>query len=50
MQEDPGRGNFAVSTNVKRPEHRINHHIRVPRIRLVGDNVEVVFILPIGGN
>ena len=25
----------------KEAEHRINHHIRVPQVRLVGDNVEV---------
>ena len=25
----------------KEPEHRINHFIRVPQVRLVGDNVEV---------
>ncbi len=24
----------------KEPEHRINEHIRVPEVRLVGDNVE----------
>ncbi|HVZ58053.1 MAG TPA: translation initiation factor IF-3 [Chitinophagaceae bacterium] len=24
----------------KEPEHRINHYIRVPQVRLVGDNVE----------
>lgn len=32
------RGRFAPR---KEPEHRINHLIRVPEIRLVGDNVEV---------
>src|SRR5215471_7213384 len=25
----------------KEPEHRINHYIRVPQVRLVGDNVKV---------
>ncbi len=25
----------------KEAEHRINHHIRVPQVRLVGDNVTV---------
>ncbi|MBS1656323.1 MAG: translation initiation factor IF-3, partial [Bacteroidetes bacterium] len=33
-----GRGRFPVR---KEPEHRINHMIRVPQVRLVGDNVEV---------
>jgi translation initiation factor IF-3 len=32
------RGRFAPR---KEPEHRINHLIRVPQVRLVGDNVEV---------
>ena len=32
------RGRFAPR---KEPEHRINHFIRVPEVRLVGDNVEV---------
>lgn len=32
------RGRFVPR---KEPEHRINHFIRVPEIRLVGDNVEV---------
>jgi translation initiation factor IF-3 len=32
------RGRFAPR---KEAEHRINHHIRVPQVRLVGDNVEV---------
>lgn len=32
------RGRFAPR---KEPEHRINHFIRVPQVRLVGDNVEV---------
>lgn len=34
----PPRGRFAVR---KEPEHRINHLIRVPQVRLVGDNVTV---------
>lgn len=34
----PQRGRFAVR---KEPEHRINHFIRVPQVRLVGDNVTV---------
>lgn len=35
----PGfRGRFAPR---KEPEHRINHYIRVPQVRLVGDNVTV---------
>jgi translation initiation factor IF-3 len=33
-----GRGRFAPR---KEAEHRINHHIRVPQVRLVGDNVTV---------
>src|SRR5678809_372360 len=32
------RGRFAPR---KEAEHRINHHIRVPQVRLVGDNVTV---------
>jgi translation initiation factor IF-3 len=32
------KGRFAPR---KEPEHRINHYIRVPQVRLVGDNVEV---------
>ena len=32
------RGRFAPR---KEPEHRINQYIRVPQVRLVGDNVEV---------
>ncbi len=32
------KGRFAPR---KEPEHRINHFIRAPQIRLVGDNVEV---------
>ena len=32
------RGRFAPR---KEPEHRINHYIRVPQVRLVGDNVKV---------
>ncbi len=32
------RGRFAPR---REPEHRINHFIRVPQVRLVGDNVEV---------
>ena len=34
----PPRGRFVPR---KEPEHRINHLIRVPEVRLVGDNVEV---------
>jgi len=33
-----GRGKFVPR---KEAEHRINHFIRVPQVRLVGDNVEV---------
>src|SRR6476659_10946675 len=33
-----GRGRFVPR---KEAEHRINHHIRVPQVRLVGDNVTV---------
>lgn len=33
-----GRGRFVPR---KEAEHRINHFIRVPQVRLVGDNVEV---------
>src|SRR5947209_9803536 len=32
------RGRFAPR---KEAEHRINHHIRVPQVRLVGDNVTI---------
>ena len=32
------RGRFAPR---KEAEHRINHFIRVPQVRLVGDNVEI---------
>jgi translation initiation factor IF-3 len=32
------RGRFAPR---KEPEHRINHFIRVPQVRLVGDNVTI---------
>ena len=32
------RGRFAPR---REPEHRINHFIRVPQVRLVGDNIEV---------
>jgi translation initiation factor IF-3 len=32
------RGRFAPR---KEPEHRINHYIRVPQVRLVGDNVKI---------
>ncbi|MFT4093473.1 MAG: translation initiation factor IF-3 [Niabella sp.] len=35
------RGNFRGRLPQKEAEHRINHHIRVPQVRLVGDNVEV---------
>ena len=34
----PPRGRFIPR---KEPEHRINNMIRVPEVRLVGDNVEV---------
>src|SRR6476469_9121507 len=39
----PGGGGFNRGrfTPRKEAEHRINHHIRVPQVRLVGDNVEV---------
>jgi len=33
-----GRGRFPQR---REPEHRINHAIRVPKVRLVGDNVEM---------
>lgn len=37
-----GPGGFKGRFNArKEPEHRINHYIRVPQVRLVGDNVEV---------
>ncbi len=38
-----GRGNFNRGKFIprKEAEHRINHYIRVPEVRLVGDNVEV---------
>lgn len=35
-----GRPNFRGRLPQKEAEHRINHHIRVPQIRLVGENVE----------
>jgi translation initiation factor IF-3 len=35
------RGNFRGRLPQREAEHRINHHIRVPQVRLVGDNVEV---------
>src|SRR6476620_10297850 len=39
----PGGGGFGRGRFVPRreAEHRINHHIRVPQVRLVGDNVTV---------
>ena len=38
----PGGGGFRGRfIPRKEPEHRINHFIRVPQVRLVGDNVEV---------
>ena len=38
----PGGGGFRGRfVPRKEPEHRINHFIRVPQVRLVGDNVEV---------
>src|SRR6476620_11170592 len=39
----PGGGGFGRGRFVprKEAEHRINHHIRVPQVRLVGDNVTV---------
>ena len=39
----PNRGGFNRGRFVprKEAEHRINHHIRVPQVRLVGDNVTV---------
>ncbi len=33
-----GRGRFPVR---REAEHRINHHIRVAQVRLVGDNVTI---------
>ncbi|WP_336513996.1 translation initiation factor IF-3 [Pollutibacter soli] len=37
-----GPGGFKGRFNArKEPEHRINHYIRVPQVRLVGDNVEI---------
>jgi translation initiation factor IF-3 len=38
-----GPGGYRGGRNFARrePEHRINHYIRVPQVRLVGDNVEV---------
>jgi len=38
FQRGGGRGRFIPR---KEAEHRINHYIRVPEVRLVGDNVEV---------
>jgi len=35
------KGNFRGRLPQREAEHRINHHIRVPQVRLVGDNVEV---------
>ena len=38
----PGGGGFRGRfVPRKEPEHRINHFIRVPQVRLVGENVEV---------
>ena len=39
----PGGGGFNRGRFIPRreAEHRINHHIRVPQVRLVGDNVTV---------
>ena len=37
----PNKGNYRGRFPQKEAEHRINHHIRVPQVRLVGDNVEV---------
>ncbi|MFT3903241.1 MAG: translation initiation factor IF-3 [Niabella sp.] len=34
------KGNFRGRLPQKEAEHRINQHIRVPQVRLVGDNVE----------
>ncbi len=34
------RPNFRGRLPQKEAEHRINHHIRVPQVRLVGDNIE----------
>ena len=33
------RGKFVPRK--KEPDHRINHYIRIPQVRLVGDNIEV---------
>ena len=37
----PGGGFRGRFVPRKEAEHRINHFIRVPQVRLVGDNVEV---------
>ena len=37
----PGGGYKGRFAPRKEAEHRINHHIRVPQVRLVGDNVTV---------
>lgn len=39
----PGGGGYNRGRFIprKEAEHRINHHIRVPQVRLVGENVEV---------
>jgi translation initiation factor IF-3 len=39
-QRSPGRFNPRFNRQVE-PEHRINDRIRVPQVRLVGDNVQV---------
>ena len=41
LQKQGFRGYKARFPQKKEAEHRINHHIRVPQVRLVGENVEV---------
>ncbi len=41
LQKQGFRGYKGRFPQKKEAEHRINHHIRVPQVRLVGENVEV---------
>src|SRR5688572_22613384 len=41
FKKGPGGFNRGRFVPRKEAEHRINHFIRVPQVRLVGDNVEV---------
>lgn len=39
MKTSSGSGKHSAHLQQKKAEHRINHHIKVPQVRLVGDNV-----------